>query len=186
MNYELDATESTLSVWTYKAGLLAKLAHDLNLRATGWTAPLTVEDGRFSVRVEVPVKGLRVQGQVKGERVVPLKFSDQQDIEKNMRDAKVLDAQRFPEIVYVAEGQEGREGGLSNVAGQLTVKGRTGSLPLAVKIEAEGDALRVTGEVRFDQSDFGIKPFSALMGALKIKDSVRVSWSLRYVTAAEI
>lgn len=181
MKYDLDATESALSVWTYKAGLLSKLAHDLNLRATGWTSPLTVEDGRFSVRATVPVKGLRVQGQVKGERVVPLKFSDHEEIEKNLRNADVLDAQRFPEIVYVAEGREAAGGSAFTVAGQLTIKGRTVDVPVEVKIEADGDALRVTGEVELAQSAFGIKPFSALMGALKIKDALRVSWALRYV-----
>ena len=37
----------------------------------------------------------------------------------------------------------------------------------------------LTAQARFAQTRFGVKPYKALMGALKVKDEVRVSWELR-------
>ena len=81
----------------------------------------------------------------------------------------------------MAEGTEGTRGTPFTVGGQLTIRDKARHLPLQVTIDADGDALQVRGEVRFLQSSFGIKPYSALLGALKIKDTVRVSWALRCV-----
>lgn len=180
MTFALDAANSELSLWTYKAGLLSRVAHDLCLRATECDVALERTNDALSVTVSVPVASLRVQGQVKGGQVTPLSPKDHREIEESLAGAKVLDAARFPAITYTGQGTVAD--GAVHIDGQLTLKDRTQPLPVRATL-AEGEPLRVQGEVRFLQSTFGVKPFSALMGALKVKDEVRVSWDLRFRAA---
>ena len=175
--YLPDVTTSTLTLWTYREGLLSRVAHDLCIEASQLHAPLTVEGERVRVEVRVQVRDLKVRGQVKDGAVKPLSDSDHAEIEKNLT-TKVLDASRHPELSYRGEGQ--RDGDRARLQGELTLCDATRPLALEGAIEDDEHGVRVTGEVRFRQTDWGIKPYSALMGALKVKDEVRVSWDLRY------
>lgn len=181
MTHHLDAAASHLKVWSYKEGLLSRVAHDLCLEARELTADLSLDGDRFQVEVVVPVRSLKVLGQVKGGEVNPLKAKDHTEIEGNMTGPKVLDAGRYPEVRYTGRGE--RRAGTCQVAGELTLHGQTHPLAFPIQLREEDDGLRVEGEVRFDQTRFGIKPFSAMFGALKVKDGLRVSWSLRYARA---
>lgn len=177
------ADASTLNVWTYKEGLLSKVAHDLCLRATEWRAPATLEGGRIAVEVVVPVGGLRVQGQVKDGQVTPLKDKDQRDIEANLVGRDVLDAARFPEVRFTGGVDVPAGGGDARVDGQLTVHGSTQPVTLQVAVREAADRWVVSGEVRFRQTTFGVKPYSAMFGTLKVQDELRVSWELAYPRA---
>ncbi|MOA36179.1 hypothetical protein D3C78_1576880 [compost metagenome] len=42
----------------------------------------------------------------------------------------------------------------------------------------EGDGLRVQGQLAFDQSSFGITPFSILGGALQVQDRVELRFDV--------
>lgn len=172
----LDAATSELSLWTYKAGLLSRVAHDLCFHAEGVEATVTRSEHVISVQLSFPVAGLRVQGQVKNGQVKPLSSKDHAEIEGNL--LKVLDGARFPKIVYSGAGEATADG--ATLEGTLTIAGRERPLPLRARLEQADGESRVQGEIRFLQSTFGIKPFSALMGALKVKDEVRVSWDLRF------
>jgi polyisoprenoid-binding protein YceI len=56
------------------------------------------------------------------------------------------------------------------VAGELTLAGAT--RPLAFDVDLDGGRVRATALVT--QSEFGVKPYSTLFGALKVADEVRV------------
>ncbi len=178
MPSQLDPAGSTLTVWSYKAGLLSSVAHDLAIDATGWRATAT-EAGELEV--VVPVAGLRVRGQVKGGQVTPLRQKDHEEIEGNLRSKAVLDAARVPEVRWTGRCALPPSDGPVRAEGQLALAGRTRPLPLEARVRREPRGLRVEGEVRLRQSDWGITPYSALLGALKVQDEVKVSWSLLLV-----
>jgi polyisoprenoid-binding protein YceI len=73
-------------------------------------------------------------------------------------------------IAFRSSAVEQSPGGL-RVQGDLDLRGRT--RPAAFDLDASDDG-RLTGRVRFKQSDWGIKPFSALFGTLKVADEVEV------------
>jgi polyisoprenoid-binding protein YceI len=173
----VDVPNSKLLLWTYKEGLLSRVAHDLQFAATAWEGTLERDGERVLVSVTVPVSGLRLEGKVKGGAVTPMKPKDQREIESNLRGSKVLDAARAATITYRGEGSV--SGGLVQLQGELTLKGQTRPLALVARVREEGDVLAADGEVSFRQSDFGVRPFSAMLGALKVQDSIRISWSLR-------
>lgn len=161
-----DATSAECAVYTFKEGLLSRVAHDLRLRAT-----------RFSVRDEGDVVEVRVDatsivydavmhdGAPAHEGLSP---SDQRKVEATLRD-DVLDTGRFAEIVFRATTVDRRETDVT-LTGSLTLHGVT--RPLTATARARGD--RWEAEVTVHQPDFGIAPYRAMMGALKVKPDVRV------------
>lgn len=178
---EFTSGRAALEVWTEKDGLLARAAHDLCLRAEAASVELRPEGEGWALEVRVPIQSLRVRGQVKGRAVTPLSSKDHAEIEKNLRGAKILDAARYPEAIY--RGTCVVAGDRARVEGTLTL--RAARRPLALEgswraqgSEEEARQVEVSGEVVLRQSEWGLAPFSALLGAIKLKDSLRVSWRL--------
>jgi hypothetical protein len=46
-------------------------------------------------------------------------------------------------------------------------------------MQPDGNTARLKGKVPIVQSNFGVKPFSAMMGALKVKDEVEVDLDVK-------
>jgi polyisoprenoid-binding protein YceI len=63
------------------------------------------------------------------------------------------------------------DGAALTVEGELTIAGAT--RPVAMRLEVGPDG-RVSGRVPLTQSDWGIKPYRGLMGALKVRDELEI------------
>jgi polyisoprenoid-binding protein YceI len=148
----------SLLVKTYREGVAAKVGHDLVLEVTRWEAAL---DGE-AVELTADARSLEVREGVRG--VKPLTDRDRDEIRKNI-DEKVL---RGQPIAFRGRAVEGP--GRLAVEGELTMAGSTRAL--AAELAAEDG--RVAGTITLRQSDWGIKPYRGLMGALKVRDDVEV------------
>ncbi|GDX82468.1 hypothetical protein LBMAG42_42790 [Deltaproteobacteria bacterium] len=152
-----------LEVLTFRdRSLLSAIAHDLCFDA----APMVRVEGA-QVTVRCRVDGLRVRGKVTGGAVAQLAQRDREQIEATLR-REVLHAERNAEIVF--EGELSAQG----VHGSLQLNGR--ALPLELPILAS--AGRVRGEVELVPSRWGVAPYSAMFGALKVQDRVVVRFDL--------
>ena len=100
-------------------------------------------------------------GGVKG-----LSDKDRRDIAKNI-DEKVLQTSKYPELKFQSTSVSGSEPNFK-VAGEMTITGTT--RPVNVDLTVNGT--QVTARTKISQKDFGIKPFSAMMGAIKLRDDV--------------
>jgi polyisoprenoid-binding protein YceI len=147
----------TLKVKTYREGVAAKVGHDLVIEVTRWEASL---DGD-QVTLTADPRSLEVREGVRG--VKPLTDKDRVEIRKNI-DGKVLGGRPIE-----FRGTATRDAGRLVVDGQLTMGGAT--RPLRAELDA-GD--RITGTIPLVQSEWGIKPYRGLMGALKVRDDVEV------------
>jgi len=165
-----DASNADFSVYTYKEGLLSAVAHDLKLRVTRFTVDIEGD----SVRAECAADSLRVLHAIRDGRDDPaaLSLADRQKIESNIVE-EVLSARRFPQIRFVGRSVKSATGGL-RVEGELSLHGKSRALSLPVDTSGE----RWTAEVVLSQPDFGIKPYSAMLGTLRIRPDVRVVVSL--------
>lgn len=163
----LDSSKAEVLVFTFKEGLLSAVAHDLKLQLTRFT--LDHEGEKYVAEFEAG--SIRVLTAMKDGRDDPgtLSASAKVDIEKNTL-GDVLDVRKHPtarfESVRVTD---------SSMEGRLTLHGVTKTLTGSLQ-KASGVT---TAEFRLDQRDFGIKPFSAMLGTLKIKPEVLVRVSLR-------
>jgi polyisoprenoid-binding protein YceI len=153
-----DASSAEVLVFSFKDGLLSAVAHDLKLKATRFT--LEVEGSRATLSLEAD--SLRVVTPMKDgkENAGLLPTALYGEIEKNTAN-DVLEVKRYPRIEFVSESVTDTE-----VVGKLTLHGQTRTV--------KGTRTGQTVEFRLLQRDFGIKPFSAMLGSLKVKDEVRV------------
>lgn len=162
----LDPSSAEVLVFTFKEGLLSAVAHDLKLRVTKFG--VDVDGDR--VTAEFDPTSLRVVNAMKDGKDDPgaLPGFAHAEIEKNIVN-DVLEPKRHPAIRFETTAITDAQ-----VTGRLTLHGQTKSLTGTRRDEGG----RKVAEFRFDQRDFGIKPFSAMLGTLKIKPEIVVRVSL--------
>ena len=106
---------------------------------------------------------------------------DRREIEKEMRE-RVLEVAKYPQIIYDAPRvalRNSNDGQIEvSLIGQLTLHGVTRPLPLPARIAITGDLFRASGEFSLRQTDFNIKPVSAVGGGLKVKDEVKLAYDI--------
>jgi polyisoprenoid-binding protein YceI len=165
-SYTLGPADGTLTVRTGKTGAAAKAGHDLVIEVTRWEAALEVGagGGGSSVALTADARSLAVRSGSGG--MGSLGDEEKASIAQSIDD----DVLKGGTIAFRSSAVEQAPGGL-RVQGDLDLLGAT--RPVAFDLDA-GDDGRVTGSIRFKQSDWGIKPFSALFGTLKVADEVEV------------
>ncbi|MBV9950111.1 MAG: YceI family protein [Myxococcales bacterium] len=104
-----------------------------------------------------------------------LSAADRAKMVENLRGADVLDAARFPRVEfhgrYAGTGRAGRAGRLH---GEWTIRGRAHPVDIEVHVTTEGGEFRARGAWEGTLSAVGIKPFRALLGALRLDDWIRL------------
>jgi polyisoprenoid-binding protein YceI len=166
--HRLGPDNASLQVRTYREGVAAKAGHDLVIDVTRWDATVEVaeEAAGWTVELNADPRSLEVREGLRG--VKPLTDKDRLEIRKNI-DGKVLGSRpiRFRSSgARLADG-----GGRLTVDGELSIAGSTRPVSVDLTVE-EGGAL--SGTIPLTQSDWGIKPYRGLMGALKVRDAVDV------------
>jgi polyisoprenoid-binding protein YceI len=155
----------TLVVKTYREGMAAKVGHDLVIEVTDWSA--TIDDS--GVALDADPRSLHVRQGVRG--VKPLTDHDRDEIRGTI-DKKVLGGQPISFRSSAVEGDASLAGsGPLVVRGDLTLAGRT--RPVTAQLDVSDDG-RLTGTIAVTQSEWGIKPYRGLMGALKVRDEVEI------------
>jgi polyisoprenoid-binding protein YceI len=163
-----------LTVRTTKAGVGARLAHDLVLEAKVWRGSLRFDPSDLAdsyVEVSVDARSLEVVDSSGGLK--PLSDGDRAEISKNINQ-KALKTHSYPSITFCSTSFSGRSGSFV-VDGELTIMATTNPVSLRVTTASDGQV-----EVRATvlQTQFGIKPFSAMLGALRIADEVEIRATL--------
>lgn len=157
----LDAASAECLVLTSKEGLLSAIAHDLEIRVTSFV--IDVDDDAWRLAARFAARSLRVAG-ASGA----LSDGDKRTIEGNIvRD--VLHAERFPEILFVSDVATAA-GAELRIAGTLTLHG----VARPMTVTARREPGRWVAEARLHQPDFGIRPYSAMLGTLRIQPDVQV------------
>jgi polyisoprenoid-binding protein YceI len=167
--YELGPQNAKLIVDTGRSGGAAKAGHDLTLEVTAWNGTLQLgeEPSDTSVTLHVDGSSLRVREGRGG--IKKLDDDDKQNIRQTI-DEEVL---RSTSIDFRSRAVEGapERGGLT-VRGELEFAGRANPIEFDLDVADDG---HLTGRATVKQSDWGIKPYSALFGALKVADEVEVT-----------
>jgi polyisoprenoid-binding protein YceI len=164
--HEVGPAEGTLEVRTYRDGLAQKVGHDLILDVGQWHANVEVGEGGepSSIALEADSRSLQVREGLRGLK--PLTDNDRAEIRKNINE-KIL---RGQPIAFRSSAIES-SGDRITVRGELTIAGT--ARPVSFELERSVDG-RVRGTLPLNQSEWGIKPYRGLMGALKVRDAVEV------------
>ena len=164
--HSVGRDDGTLQVRTYREGLARKVGHDLIIDVGQWEAAAEVrEDGTLSaVQLDADPRSLQVRDGLHGFR--PLTDQDRGDIRKTI-DEKILGGRP---IVFRSTAVEPGNGALT-VRGEPELAGMR--RPASFELTAAADG-RLRGTLRVTQSDWGIKPYRGMMGALKVRDTIEV------------
>ena len=166
--YRFGPDNASLQVRTYREGVAAKAGHDLVIEVTRWDATVEVagEPAASTIELNADPRSLEVRQGLRG--VKPLTDKDRVEIRKNI-DEKVLGSHP---VHFGSSGvRAADDGGRLTVEGALSMGGSTRPLTADLSVE-EGGAISGTIPVR--QSEWGIKPYRGLMGALKVRDEIEV------------
>jgi polyisoprenoid-binding protein YceI len=164
--HTVGADNGTLQVRTYREGLAQKVGHDLIIDVERWDAVAEVrEDGTLSaVQLSADPHSLQVREGLRG--IKPLSEKDRADIRSTI-DEKILEGRP---IAFRSTAVEPGDGGLT-VRGELELAGTR--RPASFELSAAPDG-RLRGTLPVTQSEWGIKPYRGMMGALKVRDTVEV------------
>jgi hypothetical protein len=169
---KFDQSNAEALVFTFKDGLLSKIAHDLKIAITRFE--VDVEPG--SVRAQFDTRSLVVVTPMKDGQENPsaLNDSDKAKIQEQIV-ADVLHSNEHPTAQFVSRSVTQRPDGGYSISGDLTLHGVTKTINAETQASSGGQISRIA----INQPDFGITPYKAMMGTLKIKPEVVVQLAVR-------
>ena len=186
----LDAAASEVLVLVYRGGRLAKFGHNHVIRLGELEGRLDLaeplEGSRLALSfppaaMELDDPKLRAEQGAGFES--PLRPVDIAATRRNMLGPALLEAAAHPRVQVQGRVLGGQPPDLEM---ELTfqVRGHTSRLRLPLQVELDARLLRAEGELELLQTDLGLTPFSALMGALVVENRMLVKYRLVMRTEA--
>jgi polyisoprenoid-binding protein YceI len=154
---------------TGRQGVGSTVGHDLTLEVTVWSVEIDVPEtgpADAAVTARIDLGSLTVRDSSGGAR--PLTDKDRADIQQNAQ--RVLDTGDHGAASFESTGVVVGDDH-ATISGVLTLHGV--AAPVDVHLRELGPGRYRAGTV-VTQSAYGIKPYSALLGALKVRDEVEV------------
>lgn len=174
--------QSSIVVDVHKSGVLSPWLHDHHFRFDQVSGAFT-----FDPRQPHAVRGeILVDARVLTDEQPELSREDRLEVERQVRSDEVLDAARFPTIRFVVSGMEvleqsarGTSGTIrGTLLGTLELHGRMQPIRVPVAASYGPGVLRATGATAFEQSAFGIEPYSKAFGSIGVEDRVDLRFDL--------
>lgn len=173
--WSLDGSDGDLLIRTGVAGPAAAMGHRLTLAMRQWRATTQWDgDEPVGAGLIIEVGSLEV---VRGEGgVTPLSGPEKILVRSNA--LRSLAAKRYPRITFKANAIDRTDEGY-RLTGTLTIQATSREQVVDVRADDQGANWWLSSETTVRQSDFGIKPYSQLLGALKVADDVVVSFTAK-------
>lgn len=183
-HYVVNAGLSDVRFLVYRAGALASFGHNHVIQAKDIRGDVYLADDfqTSGFSLTLPVVGFVVDDP-KARSVEGPDFAKQPSdaaidgTRKNMLGPDLLDAAHFPEVSIRSVSLLGPDWG-PDATVRIELHGVARDISVPISVERNGDSLSVHGSFELKQSDFGLKPFSALGGGLQVADSLRVRFHL--------
>ena len=175
--YRIDKDGSQFTIHVTAEGLLSKFGHDPIIAIRDFEGevhfdPVAPEDSSLSMTIRVESL------EVTSTNIVD---KDRREIEQNMKKdvlrANVHSSVRY-ETLGVSAAKLADDRYRLNLDGELELRGVTRNQALSAQLTVSDDQIKGSGEFKLKQSNFGIKQYKALGGALKVKDEVTISFNI--------
>jgi polyisoprenoid-binding protein YceI len=176
VRYLTDGKGSRFTVRAFATGLLSAFGHNPTIALPDFDCEILLNSEaveQSSLRMVIHSAALTVTDDISKQ--------DRDEINRRMRD-EVLESDSFPDIVYecsrLSASKTGE--GLYWVAlnGDLTLRGVKRSQVVSARVSVNDSVLRATGEFSLRPSDYEIQPVSAVGGAVKLKDELKLSFDI--------
>ncbi len=165
--YSLGPQNSTLSVRTGRRGAAAKAGHDLLIEVGAWgaTVQIAADPQQTALELTADSGSLRVREGTGG--IQSLGEDDRSGIDQTIDDEILKGAA----IAFRSRSVQPDRSGRLNVQGDLELAGATN--PVAFDLDLSDDG-HVAASAVVKQTAWGMKPYTALFGTLKVADEVEV------------
>jgi polyisoprenoid-binding protein YceI len=147
-----------------KAGLLSGKKHHFEFPDyTGVVNFDPANPAAATVTIEIAAGNLKVMDDWIDEK-------DRKKVAEFTRSAGMLDSSKHPKMLFRSTRIERSGEDAYRVTGDLVVRGVAKPVALDVKIKRDTGGLAVEGRGAFPMTQFGLKPPSAALGAIRTKD----------------
>ena len=183
--YSIDSAKSKIEIQVAKDGFFKAFGHDHLVSATKFSggaqlAAAKMEDS--SVSFTADAGSLHVIDPGESEK-------DRSEVQATMLGEQVLDVARYPQIQFSSSAVKLVSSSKNTfdlqVSGPLTLHGTQKPVTLPVHLQISDDgSLTCDTEISLLQSDFGIAPYKAAGGAVKVKDKLKLTFHIVATKAA--
>jgi len=192
-HYIIDAKASQLLVLVRRASVLAKFGHNHIISTTSLAGSVYRHNplNESTLELTIPVADFVIDNPTlrlaEGDDFASVPTErDIAGTRRNMLGKRLLNAQNFAAIQVLGTELETQDG--SNTI-QLTMQVKdtalTKQVPLTLELNA--DRILAMGEFELTHRELGLKPFSVMLGALRVADGMLIRFSIvaRRVSIAE-
>ncbi len=176
VHYIIETKGSTFTVKAFAAGLLSALGHNPTISIPDFKGEIFLNSDaveQSSLRMLIQSASLTVTDDISAK--------DQEEINRRMH-GEVLESDSYPDITYecsrVSASKTGEGQYWAALNGELTLHGVKRAQPVSARVSVNGATLRAAGEFSVRPSDYEIGPVSALGGAVKLKDELKLSFDI--------
>jgi YceI-like protein len=193
--YDIVPQASLITILVYRGGTLASAGHNHVIASHDLSGTIYVPADvmRSSFEVHIPVATLTVDEAALRAQQAPADFPPdvsegaKEGTRHNMLGPALLDAEHNPQIVLQAlplqrpapaagAAAAAADSVLARV--QCAVRGEVRSFTVPVHYERGEAAVTVSGELALRQTELGLTPFSAMLGALQVQDEMHIGFRI--------
>ena len=176
--YSIAGAQSQLEIHVDKDGAFKAFGHD-HLIATKEISGEAQFDAQkieaSSVRLQIATKSLTVVDPGESEK-------DRKDVQATLMGEKVLDVAKFSEITFtsseISGAKKNAQGWELTISGKLKLHGVEKFVTFPLRVQTENATLRGEGEISILQSDYGITPVKVGGGTVKVKDKLKITFTV--------
>jgi polyisoprenoid-binding protein YceI len=182
--FKVIGGESLLIVRVYRGGTLARAGHNHIVAShdLSGTVNVATDLARSSFEIQFPVASLTVdEAELRAAQgpdfAADVPDAAREGTRRNMLGPAVLDANPYPQITLRSESLEPAAGRLTTRV-QISVRGQVHEFAVPVNFTLSANELLAQGELALKQTDLGLAPFTALLGALAVQDEMQVQFRI--------
>jgi hypothetical protein len=182
--YTVVSAESLIIIRVYRGGTLSRVGHNHivashSLRGTVQVAPDVARSScelSFAV-AELTVDEAELRAAQGPDFAAEVPDSARAGTRHNMLGPALLNAEAYPQITMHCLGFES-SGAQLIVHMQIRVRDHLAEVAVPVSYTSNAHELLAQGELALKQSDLGLTPFSAMLGALAVQDEMRLQFNI--------
>lgn len=183
-HYRLDSDASLVTIEALRGGRLARLGHNHVIAVRGlsgdiWLAPkITDSKLALSFRVaDLDVDDDALRASAGDGFASSVSEKDKNGTRRNMLSPDLLDSEQFPEIRLTSSAitQTGKGFDLDVT---VTIKGVSSTVRFPVSLTLDEHQITAQGNTSVSQDELGLTPFSVMLGALRVEDTLQLRYRL--------